>query len=212
MELFHICRGADIEKSPSDLVIAARQAAIHTFGWPIGLVLENNPDGRPRPISDGIFAEIHSIDGAYDYWALGREGQFYSLMSLFEDERAERKLFFDTRIVRVTEAIMHAINLYKALGAELGAMIELVVVHSGLEGRTLAAASPYRHPLFKKRGSVENSITSPTVQFSVGVDETEITRLVITICAPLFELFDFERFDESIYTGIVSHFLRGKVT
>ena len=211
MEVFHYCVDSVIDKGSSDLLAVASQAAIHTFGWPIGVVLRNVPDRRPHPVADGIYSEILSIDGAYDYWALSRAGDFYSLMSLFEDERADGKVFFDTRVVRVTETIMHAIGLYRGLGTVSSALIRLTVRHGGLRGRKLTVASPNRAPFIFEAASVEDSFTSPTVEFHLGVTDDEITRLVEQICAPLFELFNFQKFGSDIYKEIVTQFMQGRV-
>lgn len=101
---------------------AIRQAEIRTFGWPIGIVLENRPEFRPKPRNDGVYAEVAISDKgftktkSYDYWAVRTDGAFYLLQSLFEDERAEGMLFFNTRIVRVTEALLFGHKLYSGLG------------------------------------------------------------------------------------------------
>src|SRR5262249_19846157 len=108
-----------IRKSANDLLIAADKAQIHQFGWPIGAVLSNF---RPRPFKDGIRAEVRIQNSmmtgrpTYDYWALGSDGAFYLLQSLFEDDRGEKKIFFEIRIVRVTEALLYAARLYRNLG------------------------------------------------------------------------------------------------
>ena len=112
---------AEINKSQLELLNAAKASQIRTFGWPIGLVATREEYG-PRPYPDGIRTEI-SIDQSamtgrpsYDYWALRSNGDFYLLQSLFEDDRAEKKIFFNTRIVRVTESLMFASKLYSTLG------------------------------------------------------------------------------------------------
>lgn len=209
MEVCHCCLDSAFDKGPRELLDAARQAAVHNFGWPIGVVLENNPKGKPRPAADGIFAEIHSRDNAYDYWALNRGGDFYSLISLFEDERSEGTVFFDTRIIRTTEAILHSLGLYKALGAEIGARIQLTVSHGGLSGRVLRAASPERDLSIFPRVSTEDLLISPTIQFRLGVEEPEILDLVKFICSPLFEVFDFQVFENRVYSEIVTQFIHG---
>ena len=65
-----------------------RGATISTFGWPIGVILDNRDEYRPRPTADGIEAEI-AIAGpaeldrtSYDLWKLYRDGRFYTLLSL----------------------------------------------------------------------------------------------------------------------------------
>ena len=46
-----------------------------------------------------------------------KSGDFYLLQSFYEDTRDRNALFFNTRIVRVTEALMFAGKLYTTLGA-----------------------------------------------------------------------------------------------
>ncbi len=54
---------------------------------------------------------------SYDFWKLFRDGRFYTLLSLFEDSRAESAVFWDTRSVRVTESLLLLNRLYRGLGA-----------------------------------------------------------------------------------------------
>jgi len=107
-----------VGKSQIELLSAVRNSEIHTFGWPIGVLLENRDEFRPKPVADGIIAEVSLPEGkssskpSYDFWALRNNGDFYLLQSLFEDERGSQKLFVDTRTVRVTESLMFCANLY----------------------------------------------------------------------------------------------------
>jgi TIR domain len=130
-----------LNKTQIELRNAVGTSEIKTFGWPIGVVLENenHPEHWPRPFGDGIQAEVALDNGrtSYDYWAVRKSGDFYLLQSLFEDTRDKDALFFNTRIVRVTEALMFASRLYSALGAAADAKISLRVTHTGLSGRTL---------------------------------------------------------------------------
>src|SRR6185503_541807 len=67
-----------------ELLDAVRAAEIHTFGWPIGIVMEQD-EWRPRPVADGIQAML-SVEGqSYDFWRLRTNGDYYLLSSLFED-------------------------------------------------------------------------------------------------------------------------------
>src|SRR5205823_7077602 len=43
-----------VNKSQMELLNAVRKSEIHTFGWPIGVILENKAEYRPRPSADGI--------------------------------------------------------------------------------------------------------------------------------------------------------------
>src|SRR5262249_28169531 len=135
-----------LNKSQIELLSAVRASQILTFGWPIAVLLENRPEYRPRPFGDVIRAELAFAGHrtSYDYWAVRKNGDFYLLQSFFEDSRERNALFFNTRIVRVTEALMFAGKLYTALGAAPDAKISTRFTHSGLAGRTLKSASPNR--------------------------------------------------------------------
>lgn len=70
-----------LNKSQVELLGAVRTSQIQTFGWPIGVLLENRSEFRPRPFGDGIRAEVAIADHGrttYDYWAAGKNGDFYS--------------------------------------------------------------------------------------------------------------------------------------
>jgi len=204
-----------VRKSQIELLNAVRSSEVHTFGWPIGVTLENRDEYKPRPFSDGVRAEvpIHEgkLDGGscYDYWAARINGDFYTLQSFFEDQRTEKALFFDTRIVRITEGLMFASNFLKNLGILQSNQMSLSFVHQGLAGRTLSSASPRRHVWERttKETKSEGLITD-----SVAGLRSNILEHVIKIAEPMFMLFEFAAFDRSIYEGIVNGYVDGRVT
>lgn len=55
----------ELNLDPTKLVPAMRTSAIHSFGWPIGVVLENNDDSKPIYTQKGIRATIDSKDGVF---------------------------------------------------------------------------------------------------------------------------------------------------
>lgn len=131
-------------KNQVELNDAARNAQIETFGWPIAVYLD--AEGlRPKPRADGIAASIRpDSKDSFDYWSIRRNGDFYFLGSLFEDERppgsAGKFLYFDTRIVRVTEAVLYCIRLYSTLGVDRSSKVSIAVRHGGLHGRLWSSA------------------------------------------------------------------------
>lgn len=77
-----------------DLLDAASNSVIRTFGWPIGVVM-TKPEYRPRPTSEGIVAKIVPNDrGAYDYWSLRRNGDFYLLRDLWKTPNDPSRTYF----------------------------------------------------------------------------------------------------------------------
>lgn len=215
IETYHFSPDSFISKSQGELLSAATQAEVHTFGWPIGLVLDRREEFRPRPTNEGILA-IVSVENpdrrSFDYWTLSKGGDFYTLASLFEDERTTSAVYFDTRIVRATEALLHCAGLYKALGLEPNAHVEMTVRYGGLRGRTLTAASPSRRNFPKYRNLHEDEVSVPPITFRLGAVETEIVDLVKKLSEPLFAIFDFATFSDDVYEQIVTAFVKGKVT
>lgn len=208
MELSFALASRTEQFSLPDLNKAASTAPINTFGWPIALYITHE-NMRPRPRADGVFAEvIPETRDSYDFWAIRRNGDFYWRGSLFEDTRRPEKLFFDTRIVRVTEALLYCGRLYDALGQDRQRVVTISVRHVGLKGRQLSAARPSRD-IYTRDISHENE---SAVSFSVqlGQLETELVPLVKSVVAPMFALFDFFELDDQIYEEIVNRFVEGK--
>ena len=208
MEVYHGIHSALPARTQDELLTVARNVAIHTFGWPIGVVLDGNIDSRPRPVKDGITAVIpHS--GSFDYWALRENGDFYLLMTYFEDERRPDHLFFNTRIVRAAEILVRCGRLYRALGGMPSSVVEVQLRYSGLLNRTLAATGT-RH-VFPAKNTTENAL-DVHITFRLDSLEDELVELVKKLCAPLFMLFDYKSFQDEIYADIVKKFEAGQVS
>lgn len=205
----------ELIKSQLDLLSAVRKSMIRTFGWPIGVTLENRDEYKPRPYGDGIRAEIaianESLSGrqTYDYWAACRNGDFYLLQSLFEDMRGEKQIFFNTRIVRVAEALMFASNLYTNLGAPPDATLSVRVAHRGLAGRTLTSTGENR---FVSPRVSHESTSEAEIVLTLGKMHETLVDDVRRIVEPLFMLFEFQEFGEAIYTDIVRRFEMGETS
>lgn len=187
---------------------AAETAPIHTFGWPIALYLTR--EGlRPRPRADGVVAEVISEKKeSYDFWALRRNGDFFWRGSLFEDERRPGDLFLDTRIVRVTEALLYCGRLYGALGVDRQRVVTITVRHAGLKGRNLSSANSRRYVVARDSSHEDESVVS----FSVRLEELEsdLVPLVKSVVSPMLALFDFFELDDQVYEAIVNNFVAGK--
>ena len=193
---------------------AIQSAEIQTFGWPIGIVLDAE-EWKPKPVEDGIVAEVvitenDGISGrpSYDYWAIRKNGDFFLLQSLFEDQRREKVMFVDTRVVRVTEALMFCERLYKALGVADDAKVSIEVVHRGLAGRVLSVASSRRHILPTKSAS---DVGRAQVVVPVSDLRPHLTDHVVQIVEPLLMLFDFTQLNRKVYEGLVTDFANGRI-
>ena len=203
-----------INESQIELLKAIQSAEIQTFGWPIGIVLDAE-EWKPKPVEDGIVAEVaitenDGISGSpsYDYWAIRKNGDFFLLQSLFEDQRREKVMFVDTRVVRVTEALMFCERLYKALGVADDAKVSIEVVHRGLAGRVLSVASSRRHILPAKSAS---DVGRAQVVVPVSDLGPHLTDYVVQIVEPLLMLFDFRQLNRKVYEGLVTDFANGRI-
>jgi hypothetical protein len=147
MEIYFGLFPPKLSATQRELVDAARASAISTFGWPIGVFVDND-GSRPRPTGSGIFAEVEfdrADERSFDLWELRTDGDFYTILSLFEDQRDRSdELFFNTRIVRVTEALLFCGRLYTNLGVNRDARVHMRIRHGGLRGRRLASSAPNR--------------------------------------------------------------------
>ncbi|SRR6266498_2739904 len=207
--------------SQKELLSAAREAQIHTFGWPIGVV-SDTLDNSPKPQTDGIKAEIEfkfpKPDGlvtSYDYWTLRKNGDFYLIKSLFEDGDQRwvkgSVLAFDTRIHRTTEIWLYCQRLYDALGLDPSTMLKVSIKHSGLKDRQLIAANSARHLFPREYLVCIESEIEETVQVKLSEIRLNLVTLVKEFTQPLFLLFNFQEFADSIYEDIVGNYANGRV-
>lgn len=214
IELMASLSSKQIGKSQTELLQAARDSQIDTFGWPIGIVLDRAED-RPKPTAEGILAEISDTASTerktYDYWTLRRNGDFFLLKSLFEDSQPSEKpkVFFNTRIVRVAEALLYLVRLYSRLGVDPATILHVRLRHSGLKGRLMAATS--NRLMHGERLSHENVIDSE-IHGSLSEIEARLPEHVKALLAPAFVVFDYFEVADRIYADIVNGFVGGKVS
>ena len=197
-------------KSQQELAEAARSSTIHTFGWPIGVYMTKE-EFRPRPQANGIVAEIRGDDRSmYDFWAFKRNGDFYLLKTIFEDERDQAKLFFDTRIIRVTETLLYCVRLYSRLKIEPTTMVNVAIKHGGLKGRILGAANALRF-IHTGAPTAEEEVESES-SVSLNKLEADLVDFVKQITASIFILFDFFEIPDSVYEEIVNNYVKGRTS
>jgi hypothetical protein len=200
-----------ITSTPQKLVEAAKNSIIHTFGWPIGVFLEGIEEFTPKPRADGIWNEVYREDRpSYDYWAIKRNGDFYSLVSYFEDSRDPGHLFIETRIIRATEALLYCGRLYSRLGVDQNASIKFALRFIGLKNRILTSAHPNRRFSLRERKCREESVESE-VSISLPKIESDLVAIVKELTSPLFTLFDFAEFGDEYYEAHVNKFINGNL-
>ncbi len=202
-----------LSKSQTELLRAAPEAQIMTFGWPIGIV-PDVPSLNPMARADCIVANVTDEDfhlNRYDYWVLRQNGDFYTLLSLFEDTEWEQKIFVLTRIQRVTEVFLHCAGLYKQLGLGPSDRISLRVRHLGLKERVLESSPTFQGLQLPKRCSSENEV-STQIEVSIQEIEEDVVRFVEQICRELFVVFDFAEIPHSMFERYVTDFRAGKLS
>ena len=193
----------------TQLIKAADESQIHTFGWPIGVVLHN--EFKPKPYSHHGIRSVFDRDEMFDYWTLDSNGEYYILMSLFEDRKSENVIFIDTRTVRATELLLRTANLYKLLGVSQNTLIELKIEYGGLEGRVLKAANPNR-VMFDRTCSVDViniSFQEPLLNF---FDNEHLKKMVFLIVKNITEMCElFIPSKEAVIDPIVEAFSNGRI-
>jgi hypothetical protein len=201
--------------SQGQLLDALRGAQIGTFGWPLAPVLGNFP---PVPTADGVSSEIaiapdHPVlhGPQYDLWMVRRDGSLYALTSLFEDERdsTHSQIFFNTRIVRITEAVLLTVRLYSRLGVSETTTTTIRVTHSGLRGRTLGSTGA--RSIGSRQPTQEDTVVTSVTRRLLEL-ETDAVEVVQELVAPLLTVFDFFAVDDAVLAEIVNDFIDGHVT
>ena len=196
------------------LMSAVEASQIKTFGWPIAIVLNRDPF-RPHPTAEGVRAEVSFADeagsggrGSYDFWSLRRSGDFYLLQSLFEDERRENEVFFDTRIIRVTELLLFLSRCYSRLDAPDSTALRIELRHGGLAGRELTAAGNRQMPYHRTTSEAE---VGAAVECTLAELQTRLVELVRELLEPFFMVFDFLELGDQVWAEIVNGFVEGRI-
>ena len=200
--------------------LALRQAVeastIRTFGWPIGISFDRDGE-RPQPTAGGVVAEVAIPEGyprldrrSYDYWNLQRTGDFYYLRYLFEDSRGQlSEIFFNTRIVQVTEMLMFLARLYgQQLQLADPTVIAIKMVHGGLQGRWLTAIGKY---VSNGDGPCAENEIETTLTTTVADLEIRLVENVKELLVPVFTLFNFATIADPLWSDIVDRFAGGEV-
>lgn len=196
-----------------DLLDAAEKAQILSFGWPIGAMDKHNNKYRPKPTTEGIIIELDFENGeSYDYWTLRRDGAFYLLQSLFEDKRKQGYIFFNTRIVRITEALLYTVRLYSILKVPFSSHIVFGIRHGGLKGKILSASGERALTMFKEYKADLNDEVNTEIEIELEKIESGLVDLVEKFTVPLFEVFDYFKLEKKSLEDIVNNFVNGKVT
>ena len=209
-----------LEWNQHELLAAAQSAELRNTGWPIGLVLQR-PGLAPVPTPDGIEARLshYSSDRIEDFWFFRKDGSYY-VSRLFEEDfntpqftssegHPERCIWFDVRIWRIAEVLLHSTTLYRELGIPPEEPYALDVNHRGLEAREFYVSTPLRHV---RRGKI---CRYPAATWTREVTQDYVTSnlksLVGEVASGLFVLFNFVQVSQEVIDGIVDEFLHSRV-
>lgn len=193
-----------VDIGPAELLRAMDESAVHTFGWPIGIVLHRD-EVSPKPYDEGIRALIEN-ENHFDFWTLKRNGDFYLLKSLFEDQRRENCIFLDTRSIRTAETFFRTGQLYKSLGIDENQEIECQIEYGGLNGRTLTVASSNRHLLERvcTGSTIKKGFKGPISGF---VELSGLQSTVFEVIKSITELCEFFTPEKRIIDEMIKNYI-----
>jgi hypothetical protein len=197
-----------------ELLDAMERTQIHAFGWPIGVVMHTEQH-RPRPFQDGGRAKVEGQvldEGTRDYWVVRRNGEFFLLKTLFEDQRKTRVIFLDTRVVRTAEVFLRTARLYETLGVPLEHLMSCRIEYGGLKDRLLSMANPMGRFQDSRRCSEDR--IEVTIHRPIGeiLQAPGLKDVVYQVVLRLGEMCDFFTPDKgSVVDSRVDEFLRGRI-
>lgn len=208
MEIKFTLANPQISVTQRNLDDAARSAEIQKSGWPIGIYI---PEYKPKPRSDGIYVEIPNsrYHTSYDYWAIRKNGAFYMLLSLFEESKEADTVWIETRISRVTEALLYCGRLYNRLGVDRSHKVHFSIKHFGLKNKRLEYANSLSARFHNNIIHEDQSETE--IEFVLSDIENNIVKLVKDILSPMFMLFNYYELEDGNYENIVNKFINSKI-
>ena len=203
-----------------DLLAAAERAELKNTGWPIGLVI-HKAGLAPTPTPDSVEARLehHASGQVEDFWSFHKDGSYY-VSRLFEEDfgppsfttsegHPERVIWFDIRVWRIAEVILHSAKLYRELNVQPNVPYVLAVNHQGLDAREFYVSTPSR---FVYRGRIcRSSAAIWTKEVTQDYVVSNLKRLVGEVANGLFVLFDFAQVGQEVIDGIVGEFLSSRL-
>ena len=207
MEIKFTLATPQISVSQRQLDDAARAAEIQKSSWPIGIYI---PEYKPKPRTDGIYVEIPNskYHPSYDYWAIKKNGAFYMLLSLLEEGKGKNTIWIETRIYRVTEALIYCARLYNRLNIDTTHNIYFSIKHFGLKNKKLEFASDPQAIWYDCICEEDQSETE--IQIKLSDIESDTVGIVKKIISPMFMLFNYYELDDKRYETFVNKFINNK--
>jgi len=186
-----------------ELLDAARTAQLTQFSFPIGTVLEY-PGARPHLEQEGIESQQRATSRSrvFDYWALRRNGDFYSLHSLFEDLTDPSIVFFDETVHRAQMLLEYAARLYECVGLPHNELIAIELRYGGVADRALSSYSPARSPI-RQYHIRPDSVHARLVEEWNSIS-SHIPELVVTLAGSILEQFDLFSLKEEVVKSLLT--------
>lgn len=213
LEVFHALKDSSRVWDQNELLEAAKKSKCLNTGWPVGVVMERE-EYRPIFKSNGIEAEIEIKEGTYDEWSLRRDGSYHFFRVFEEDSVGKFKksdfLYFDTRIWRIAEVLLHCENLYIELGVDSSEIIEIQITHAGLKRRKLAVSNPMRVSALRERWCEEKAVSWSD---KMTLQDLTNRRLdyVLAASSELFVLFDGFQPESGVVEGVYEEFMKSRI-
>ncbi|OGU41358.1 MAG: hypothetical protein A3K31_16985 [Ignavibacteria bacterium RIFOXYA12_FULL_35_25] len=131
------------------------------------------------------------------------------LLSLFEESKKADTIWLETRISRVTEALLYCGRLYNRLGVDRLHKVHFSIKHFGLKNKRLEYANDFSSRVHNNISFEDESETE--IEFVLSDIENNIVNLVKDILSPMFMLFNFYELEENNYENLVNKFINGKI-
>jgi len=194
VEAYYSC-DADLEiRDQANLLRLASSAEYHGPSLRVGEI-RTKAGNRPKPMSNGIQSIIGEPD-SFDYWAFNLNGDFYLKQAPIA-RFADTMIRLDNRIKWSAELLSHAYRYYNSAGLSKTTPIDFILEYKGLAGLRLGQENDSQR-YYSEEVSVEDHCAIDA-QFTMRELELDFVSAVEALCAPLFLLFDFQKFERSAY-------------
>lgn len=205
--------GSSREWTAEELWKAAASSQVYTFnpiGWPVGSCSDSKGFSS-ESTAEGIMVQIDN--GRYQTWCASLKAEFFFRESYIpEDDHPPWKntIYFNTRLVRITEGILRYAGMCRQLGVDPDAELVFRIEHSGLADRRLSRYGVGPFPNDIQRFACTDSFCASAIKCKLSSVESQITELVKEVAEPLFAVFDFGRLPDSLIDDVVSSFVKGE--
>ncbi len=185
------------------LLDSARSAQLSYHGLPIGMVFDH-PEARPHPVSDSIQYQQtpRSSKEIFDYWALRRNGDFYALRSLVEDQADSSVIHFDETVRNAEMLLKYASELYKHLGLPENDSVAIELGYGGIANRVLSSYTPGR--LLRREYRIREDSTHAKLVEEWNSISAHLPELVGDLARPILEQFDLFPLGEEVVNSLLS--------